>query len=163
MKKIIDFFDAVPVTRLISSILMMGMAVIMTMNVILRYCFGFSFNWGDEILRYMCVYMSFFGIAAAWKYKSHVRVALFVEKMFPENVKRYIRLFTDIVTIVFMILCTYFGMVLVQRIIHSGQISPALHLPMFLLYGVIPVSSVLSIIQILLQIFRHKSYNQPME
>ena len=111
------------------------------------------FTWGLYV---------FFGIAAPGNI-SLMFGSLFVEKIFPENVKRYIRLFTDIVTIVFMILCTYFGMVLVQRIIHSGQISPALHLPMFLLYGVIPVSSVLSIIQILLQIFRHKSYNQPME
>ena len=72
MKRIIDFIDNVPVTRCISSILMMAMAVIMTLNVVLRYGFGFSFNWGDEILRYICVYMSFLGIAAAWRYNSHV-------------------------------------------------------------------------------------------
>ena len=65
MKKIIDFFDKTPVTKFISSVLIMAMAVIMTMNVILRYCFHFSFNWGDEILRYMCVYMAFLGTAAA--------------------------------------------------------------------------------------------------
>ena len=36
MKKIIDFFDKTPVTKLISSLLIMAMAVVMTMNVILR-------------------------------------------------------------------------------------------------------------------------------
>ena len=67
MKKIVDFFDRTPVTKFLSSILIMAMAVVMTMNVILRYFFHFSFNWGDEILRYMCVYMAFLGTAAAFR------------------------------------------------------------------------------------------------
>ena len=163
MKRIIDFIDNVPVTRCVSSILMMAMAVIMTLNVVLRYGFGFSFNWGDEILRYICVYMSFLGIAAAWRYNSHVRVALFVEKLFPEWLKVPTRILTYIITIVFMAACTYFGLVLVERIIQSGQISPALHLPMYLLYGIVPLTSILSIIQLLLQLFKHRAYRVPME
>lgn len=158
MKKVIDFFDAVPVTKFCSSILIMAMAVIMTLNVILRYVFGFSFNWGDEILRYMCVYMAFLGISASWKYGAHVRVSLFVEKCFPLKSRKYLRLFADIATIVFMVMCVYFGMVLIKRIIASGQVSPALRMPMYFLYGIVSVSSILSIIQMLIQIFRHKSY-----
>ncbi len=163
MKRIFDFIDNVPVTRCISSILMMAMAVIMTLNVVLRYGFGFSFNWGDEILRYICVYMSFLGIAAAWRYNSHVRVALFVEKLFSECLKVPTRVLTYIITMIFMVACTYFGLVLVERIIQSGQISPALHLPMYLLYGIVPLTSILSIIQLLLQLFKHQAYRNPME
>ena len=83
MKKVIDFIDKTPITKLISSILIMAMAVIMVMNVILRYMFHFSFNWGDEIIRYMCVYTSFLGIAAGWRYSgTHIGVSIFVEKCF---------------------------------------------------------------------------------
>lgn len=68
MKRILDFIDNVPITKFISSIFILAMAVIMVMNVILRYFFHFSFNWGDEIIRYLCIYMSFLGMAASWKY-----------------------------------------------------------------------------------------------
>ncbi len=34
---------------------------------------------------------------------------------------------------------------------------------MYLIYGTVPASALLSIIQMLLQIFRHKSYLQPRE
>ena len=163
MKRILDFFDNVPVTKFISSVFIQAMSVIMVMNVILRYCFHFSFNWSDEIIRYLCIYMSFLGMAASWKYGTHIGVTVFVEKMFPEKSRKYFRLLSDIVTIIFLALLSYFGFVLVGRIVASSQTSPALHLPMYLIYGTVPASALLSIIQMLLQIFRHKSYLQPRE
>ncbi len=163
MKRILDFFDNVPVTKFISSVFILAMSVIMVMNVILRYCFRFSFNWSDEIIRYLCIYMSFLGMAASWKYGTHIGVTVFVEKMFPEKSRKYFRLLSDIVTIIFLALLSYFGFVLVGRIVASSQTSPALHLPMYLIYGTVPASALLSIIQMLLQIFRHKSYLQPRE
>lgn len=163
MKRIIDFFDKTPVTKFISSALILAMAFIMVMNVILRHFFHFSFNWGDEIIRYMCVYMSFLGIAASWSYGTHIGVTVFVEHFFPECTRKYFRLASDIVTIVFLALLTYYGFVLVGRIVASSQVSPALHVPMYMIYGMVPVSSLLSIIQMLLQIFRRKSYLIPRE
>ena len=158
IKKLMNFIDKTPITKFISSILIMAMAVIMTMNVILRYCFHFSFNWGDEILRYMCVYMAFFGTAATFRYGGHVGVTIFVEKCLPEKSRKYVRLISDIVTIVFLIVATYFGFVLVGRIMASGQKSAALRIPMYLIYGVVPVSSIIGIIHMLAGIFRHKTY-----
>ena len=163
MKKIADFIDKTPITKFFSSILIMAMAVIMVMNVVLRYCFGFSFNWGDEIIRYMCVYMSFLGIAAGFRYGTHIGVSVFVEKCFPEKSRKFFRLLSDILTIVFLCLLIWFGFILVKQIIASGQTSPALKLPMYVIYGIVPVSCIFSILQMLLQIFRHKSYLYPRE
>ncbi|WP_298023230.1 TRAP transporter small permease [uncultured Dysosmobacter sp.] len=163
MKKLLDFIDKTPITKFLASILIMAMAVIMCMNVILRYIFGFSFNWGDEILRYMSIYCSFLGIAAAFRYGSHIGITVFVEKLFPERTRKFFRLLSDIVTILFMVVLTWFGFVLTRQIIASGQASAAMHLPMYLIYGIVPVSSILSIVQMLLQIFRHKSYLYPRE
>ena len=140
------------------------MAVVMTMNVILRYCFHFSFNWGDEILRYMCVYMAFLGTASAFHTPGvHVAVTLFVEKLLPQKLRKYARLLSDVLTIVFLIILAYYGFVLCGRILSSGQRSAALRVPMWLIYGIIPVSAILSIVQMLLQIFKHKTYRQERE
>lgn len=163
MNRIIDFIDHTKFTKFFASILMMCMAVIMTMNVILRYVFGFSFNWGDEILRYMCVYMSFFGMAAGWRYGTHIGVTIFVEKVLPEVSRKFFRLAADIISILFMSSITYYGMVLVQKVAKSHQASAALRVPMFFIYGILPVCAIFSIAQILLQIFKHKSYLIPRE
>jgi C4-dicarboxylate transporter DctQ subunit len=163
MKTIIDFFDRTPVTKLISSILIMAMAFIMVMNVILRYVFHFSFNWGDEIIRYLCVYMSFLGIASSWRFGTHIGVTLFVEKVMPEGIRKYVRLISDIITIIFLAITVYFGYILIGKIIASNQTSPALKVPMWLIYGIVPVSSILGIIQLLIQMFRYHSYNNARE
>ena len=86
-----------------------------------------------------------------------------MEKCFPEKSRKYFRLLSDIVTIAFLCVTVYYGFVLVDRIIRSGQTSPALHVPMYMIYGVVPVSSIIGIVHMLLQIFRHKSYLQPRE
>ena len=158
MKKIPDFIDNTPITKFISSTLIMAMAVMMTANVVFRYFFNFSLNWGDEILRYMCVYMAFFGTAATFRYAGHVGVNIFVEKVLPEKTRKYVRLFSDLVTIIFLLIATYYGFILVERIMASGQSSAALGLPLYFVYGVVPVSCILSIIHVLMQIFRHKTY-----
>ena len=163
MKKLIDFIDKTPITKFCSSMLIMALAVIMFMNVVLRYVGGFSFNWGDEILRYLCIYMAFLGTAAGWRYGTHIGVTLFVEKVLPEKLRKYFRMVADAVALLFMVIITYFGFILMFKIMDSGQVSAALQLPMYFIYGIVPVCGVLSIMQMLIQTFRHKSYLIPRE
>lgn len=163
MKKVIDFLYKVPVTKLCSSILILALAFVMTLNVILRYFFHFSFNWSDEILRYMSLYMSFLGIVAGWRYSKHISITVITEHLIPEKVRKYFRLLSDIAAIIFMALVTYYGFILAVKVAHSGQSSPALHLPMVVIYGIVPICGILSIIQILLQIFKGKTYLEPRE
>jgi len=163
MKKVIDFIYNVPITKFCSSVLMLGLAIIMTLNVILRYFFHFSFNWSDEILRYISVYMSFMGIVAGWRYSKHISITVITEHLVPEKARKYFRLLSDIAAIIFMSLVTSYGFILAGKVAHSGQSSPALHLPMVFIYGVVPVCGVLSIIQILLQIFKGKTYLESRE
>ena len=112
----------------------------------------------------MCVYMAFLGTAAAFHTPGvHVAVTLFVEKLLPEKFRKYARLLSDILTIAFLIVLTYFGFILCGRIMSSGQKSAALRVPMWLIYGIVPVSAILSIVQMLLQIFKHKTYCQERE
>lgn len=163
MKKIIDFIYDTKITKFISSMLIIGLSVVMCMNVILRYFFHFSFNWGDEILRYMSIYMAFAAIAAGWRYGKHISITVITEHLIPENYRKYFRLAADILSILFMAILVYFGIVLTGRIATSGQVSAALRLPMSFIYAAVPVASAISIIQILLQIFKGKSYLQSRE
>ncbi len=163
MNKIIDFIDKTPVTKFCSSMLLIAMAAVMCLNVILRYVFHFSFNWGEEILRYMCIYMAFMGTAAGWRYGTHIGVTLFVEKVMPEKIRKYVRLLGDIIAMLFMGIVTYFGIILATKVLGSGQTSPAMHIPMFMIYGIVPLCGIISVMQMLIQMFKHKSYLIPRE
>lgn len=160
MKKIITFIEKTPFTKFICTILIFGMALVMTMNVVLRKFFGFSFNWGDEILRYMSIYMAFAGIAAGFRYGKHISITIVTEHLIPEKARPVFRLLSDVCGLIFMGLLVYFGIILVQRIGASGQVSTALRLPMAVIYAAVPVCGVLSIVQILIQMFVEKSYLQ---
>lgn len=164
MKKVFDWFEKTPVTKLISSLLIMVMACIMFMNVITRYVFGFSFNWGDEILRYMAVYLAFVGVAAAWETPgTHVAVTLFCENLFPKALRPFARILQDVVTVVFLAVVANYGFVLVGKLQKTGQISAALKLPMWLLFGIVPVSCILSILHHLNQVIRHGTWKEKRE
>ena len=83
------------------------------------------------------------------------------EHLIPEKARPVFRLLSDICGLIFMALLVYFGIILVQRIGASGQVSTALRLPMAVIYAAVPVCGVLSIVQILIQMFVEKSYLQP--
>ena len=163
MKKIIKFIEKTPFTKFICSILIIGMAVIMTMNAVLRHFFHFSFNWGDEILRYMSIYMAFAGIVAGFRYGKHISITVVTEHLIPEKLRPAFRILSDVCSIIFMGLLVYFGIVLVQRIGASGQLSTAMRIPMAAIYAAVPVCGVLSIVHIFIQMFVDKSYLQPRE
>ena len=163
MKKIITFIEKTPFTKFICSILIIGMAVVMTMNAVLRHFFHFSFNWGDEILRYMSIYMAFAGIVAGFRYGKHISITVVTEHLIPEKLRPAFRILSDVCSIIFMGLLVYFGIILVQRIGASGQLSTAMRIPMAAIYAAVPVCGVLSIVQIFIQMFVDKSYLQPRE
>lgn len=163
MKKIITFIEKTPFTKFICTILIIGMAIIMTMNAILRHFFHFSFNWGDEILRYVSIYMAFAGIVAGFRYGKHISITVVTEHLIPEKLRPAFRILSDVCSIIFMGLLVYFGIILVQRIGASGQLSTAMRIPMAAIYAAVPVCGVLSIVQILIQMFVDKSYLQPRE
>jgi len=163
MKKIIDFIYKTQFTKFVASMLIIGLSLVMCMNVILRYFFHFSFNWGDEILRYMNIYMAFAAIAAGWRYNKHISITVITEHLIPEKGRKYFRLAADLASIFFMLVLIYFGIILVSKISAQGQVSPALRLPMAVIYAAVPICSVISILQILLSIFKGKTYLESRE
>ena len=85
------------------------------------------------------------------------------EHLIPEKLRPAFRILSDVCSIIFMGLLVYFGIVLVQRIGASGQLSTAMRIPMAAIYAAVPVCGVLSIVQIFIQMFVDKSYLQPRE
>ena len=157
MKKVFDFIYNVRLERFVATWFSLLVVAIMFMNVVLRFGFHFAFNWGDEIVRYLNLYAAFFAISAAFKYGGHIAINVVVENIIPHKLRKYFRLFAEIICLVFCLFVAFYGIQLVGMLAGTGQTSPALHLPMYLLYMVIPIGMILSSIQILIRIFYEKS------
>ncbi len=70
------------------------MAILVFLNVVLRYGFNSSINITEEVSRYLFIWLTFLGAILAFNEGEHVKVTLFVSKLSPLW-QQILRLFTD--------------------------------------------------------------------
>lgn len=138
------------------SFLMFLMALIITSQVISRYAFRMPLTWSEELGRYIFVWMSFIGMAAAIKLGSHVALDILVKKLTGISQKILI-LINNCFIFLFGACLTYSGSKLVK--LGIGQKSPTLEIPMQYIYIIIPISGVILIYFVLsgtIEMFKRK-------
>ena len=106
------------------------------LQVVFRYILSSPLYWTEELARYCFIYIVFIGGAWAGKNLSHLGVDYFVNKL-PERGKNAIYCLVDVLIIVFSISISIIAMPVVR--VNMGQLSPALHVPMGLVYIAIPI------------------------
>ncbi len=74
---------------------------------------NFDVMWTDEVGRYLLVYLVFLGSGLAMMEGKHIRVTFVLDKM-PPGVRRVVELFNDLMTIVFCLVMTGGGYILVK-------------------------------------------------
>lgn len=117
-------------------------------QVIMRKVFNSSLSWSEELARYCLIWMVFFGISYGVKLQRHIKIDLIYDKVNAKN-KRFLRVFSSIVFIIFGLIILFYGQKIAMRLLMLKQSSPALHIPMGLLYAAAPVGLGLSIIRLI--------------
>lgn len=120
-------------------------AVIVIAQVFVRFFMGFSFPWGDELARYLLVWTTFLGAGSALKEGKMASVTLIVDKL-PPTLVRAVSLVVDLTICFFLVIVIYYGTRLVTSPTILRQVSPAMRLPMYWAYGVIPVSALFMLV-----------------
>ena len=120
--------------------LMFSMMVVICAQVFFRYVLTASLPWSEELGRYIFIWMSFLGIAAAYYKGRHVAFDLLLLKV-RGSVKKWLVIAIDLLTVVMAAAMIAGGSAMVQ--IGTLQRSPALSLPMHLIFAVMPVSGAL--------------------
>lgn len=138
MKKIDDFLFSLLCHA--CGILMFGMMSIIFVQVVARYAFHHSLSWSEEVGRYIFVWISFLGMVAAFKHGSHVSLDLLLQHL--KGCSRKVLLWINGLLILVMSSAIFWsGVKLFQ--LGTRQMSPALKLPMHLVYLVVPISGIL--------------------
>ncbi len=119
----------------------MATATLVTfVSVAMRYLLGTGFTWATELTIYLFIWMAKFGAAYGVRTGIHVGVDYVVNKL--EGAKRRFLVTTGIVLgIIFTGVISFFGARWVIFIHGTGQISPDLEWPMWIIYLAIPFGS----------------------
>ncbi|MFO7706859.1 MAG: TRAP transporter small permease [Desulfobacterales bacterium] len=115
---------------LISMVLVMAILVIM--QVLLRYFFSSAFSWTEEIARYMMIWVSFLGAGLALRQGLHIGVQALVMRLSARK-RRWVSITSKIAVLFFLIVLTLGGFQLAWFV--RNQSSPALFLSMSWAYG----------------------------
>lgn len=93
------------IVLLLAQVSMLAMVVIVTLTVVLRYCFNTGLSWAEEVPRLLVTVFSFVACSVGVRDHMHVSVNA-VYNQFPLNGKA--RKFMDVLTDVAFLLCGLF-------------------------------------------------------
>ncbi len=141
MKEIIDRY---------LSALLIGLMTLMTLDVLwgvfTRYVYGNQADWSEELAKFLLIWVGLLGAAYASGQKLHLTIDLITDSLSPTG-KNRLALLINVLIILFAFSVLVIGggnLMYITNIL--GQTSPALQLPMYLVYLVVPISGVLVVV-----------------
>ncbi|MDL2271493.1 TRAP transporter small permease [Desulfovibrio sp. OttesenSCG-928-I05] len=124
-------------------LLLLGSTLLLFVNIVLRYGFQASTTWAEEVIRYAIVWVTFIGCSLCAQRGSHVGIDLFAQAL-PEKGKRAILAAGQFASAVFMGFCAYYGYEIFSMVLTMKQKSPAMMMPMAIVYISMPIGFSLS-------------------
>jgi len=131
------------------------MTVLIVAQVILRYVFNDPLTWSEELARIVFIYMTFLGIGAAYGRRRHMFVDAIVI-LLPMKIQKAIRAVVVGVASVFLLVVM---IVTVRSMVELFRIelnTPALEIPMGLVYLIIPLGLSALIAQMWINLLQEK-------
>jgi C4-dicarboxylate transporter DctQ subunit len=129
---------AVHITKYLLGISLAIMTAVTVMEVVRRYLFGLSFPWAEELVRFMLIWVTFVGGAAAFRSGGLVMLDLVTGRL-PERAKLILQLFTNTVVLVFLLFLFRNGISYSLSPVIVNQNSAGLGISMTLPYMAIPL------------------------
>ena len=133
MKKVLRWMD-INLEPLLSGILFYAIMILITIQVILRFVFKTGFDWGEELARYMFVWMMYFSFSYATRNNRHIRVSFFVDR-FHDKGKKILTLICDILFLVLMGYCVAAAIITCWQTSKFQDMSVTLGVTMNVLYA----------------------------
>lgn len=131
MQKVINLFYRILETILVA--LLAGMAIMVFINVVMRYTMNSGINVSEELARYFFVWITFIGAVVTFRENSHMGIETLV--MF---LSRRMRIFCMILSNIIILLCSaiFFWGTWKQSGINASMHAPVTSLSMIWVYGI---------------------------
>ncbi len=128
----------------ISVTAMIVMLAVIFMQVITRYIFGFSFEWSEELARFLFVWVVFLGSALIMGEEGHLAVELLSRLLKGTKPGFVLNLFINACGYVFIFLLIVQGWKMTETM--TFQTAPGLGISMSYVYAIMPLSGILMLL-----------------
>ena len=136
MKKFLRWLDH-SFEEWILGVLLIGIAVILMLQIIMRSVIGVSLTWAEEIARYFYVWSVFLSLGYTIRINNILRVDLLLDCL-PKQIRKVVEIALDALSAALYLYFAYYSVSVVSKVQISGQTSPALEIQMYLVYAIIP-------------------------
>lgn len=124
--------------NLFCSMAILTTALVLFANVALRYLFSASTSWAEEFIKYLMIWITFIGGSVCVREGAHIRMDFLLGKL-----SKHARIGANRavygISAIFCGLLAFYGGQIVLFTLGTGQVSPALKLPMWIVYLAIPL------------------------
>ena len=134
MRKIVDNFEEYALLLLFP----LMVAVVFTATLA-RYLNLFPMFWGEEVARYIMVFMAYIGAGLGMKRGAHVGVSFFTDRFRSVKIRLFLEGFRLGIIVFFCGMIMYYYRNIIAHQIFMGQTTPALYIPMWIPYSAVPL------------------------
>lgn len=107
-------------------------------GVVMRYFFNYTFEWSDELIRYVIIWSTFIGGGLCAKKGMHVKMDILLRVM-PGGFLKYWNMLLTAVAILFSVFCMAKGYQMVALTQSFGRTGVSFPLPMWIIYLAVPL------------------------
>lgn len=123
--------------EIISSSCLIVMTVLIAVQVFTRYVLEYSFEWSEELARYLFIWAVYVGCSYATKEDKHLEVTIF-RTVAGGRLAKPVTLLSYAFTALFCFACAWWGVEMIQFLVTTGQKTPALEIKMYWVFLSLP-------------------------
>ncbi|HRU42540.1 MAG TPA: TRAP transporter small permease [Candidatus Diapherotrites archaeon] len=112
--------------------LLATISCVMMAQIIARTFFN-SMTWPEEFCRYCYIWTVFLSLGYTIKKGNMLRVGIVMD-LLPQKLRKSIEIIVNIIMLVLFVILLRYSILYTGKIKSSGQFSPAMHLPMWIMY-----------------------------
>ena len=132
------------------------LVVTMIIEVIRRELFQYSSVWGEEMVRYAFIYLTWIGAASVIRDRAHIRIDVLFHFLNPRG-RAWLYVFGDAVMLLLGVLVLILSLESVQTAWQFGSVSHGLRLPMAWFLLAVPLGFLLMVYRLLRSLYQDLS------
>jgi TRAP-type C4-dicarboxylate transport system permease small subunit len=124
--------------------------LVVLMQILYRYVLQSPLVWSEELSRIIFIWVSLVGWVLATRHGTHIRITFFQERL-PVPIQKFLDFSFKLVTLAFLGVLVWLGVEMSRRTFGRGAVTIP-RIPMGLVYASLPVSAILGIFYVIMDI-----------
>ena len=135
-------------------LLLIVMTLVISYGMFERFVIRHGVGWTDELSRYVSIWAIFFGASLGIVRGTHVGVEVFV-RCLPEALQRIAEKLSLLICTIFTGVLTWQAVLYFIRLDNSGQVTPAMLVPMSWVFLAVPVGCAFMFVHFFIELVTH--------